>query len=430
MTTRSLDALLTAARTAPPVVSDDDVRRIVAGESIHPAGSGRQAYHPPLLITGITMTATLAVILGIIILSTPKHPVAPAGARATTDHGSAVMSDSAAPAAPAAAPGSAAAAIGSGAVSTQPAGAGPSAQRASTPIPAPDARAPRVVARNPLDALPLPPQAAARPDIDPGSMRGMMDRLVAEAPQPDPAWFPDPAATGDRDSLTAWKDSVRNYSAFYINAVYGPRSFDDLSAHLASNGYSLGSGGDFSLGMSYEFPRPDIDAPSSQVFPFYLYSARRIYAPAVSFEYLMKPAVTPVSGTRSASFSSLSLFQDNNFFITEHRNGRLALVLSWGVNWTSLTLAQNRTFDEILQLQDPGSVTMSKYYAMLRPALRYDHVLFGNIHVGLSAGYTFTLSKGTWRLRSALDMQPGILVNGGPNDSLSGFYAGFHFTMR
>lgn len=50
--------------------------------------------------------------------------------------------------------------------------------------------------------------------------------------------------------------------------------------------------------------------------------------------------------------------------------------------------------------------------------------------MGLSARYRFALGTSSWRMRSSLQVDPGIAVGAGPADSVGGFHLGFSLTLR
>ncbi len=244
--------------------------------------------------------------------------------------------------------------------------------------------------------------------------------------------MPSLSAPPSGDSSSFKEKPKLDYSGFYISASYSTRSFDALNSRLAAAGFpSISRNGAFSSALTFEFPRPIGDGSPQPSFPAYLFPASIRYSPAFSVEWMSKPEISSADGSAKAALSSWTLILDNNFFIKEFQQSRILLVLSYCFNWTSLTVARHGSFDEQLNLADGGNVvSMTRSYPFtLRTALRYDYVL-GGYYLGLTAGYNFMLAKGGWSMRSGFDFNPGISTDGGPDDTINGWYFGFHFTMR
>jgi hypothetical protein len=250
-------------------------------------------------------------------------------------------------------------------------------------------------------------------------------RIEAVTPIPEPS-----RPGGDRpiDSVRRARDSVWNYAGVTLNTLFTPRSFSNLNAMLAARGYPDVNGMLFGAGLSFEFARPGRDSAAPILFPAFLHPATSHYAPGLTFEWMVHPEGVNSDGQRSVAYSSWTLLADALFMGT-FRVSRAMLMLSIGVNFTSLTLGRRATFDDLLAGTSPGTVSLSRSSLIIRPALRYDYCIAG-VQMGLSAGYSFALGASSWRMRSSLQFDPGISVNGGPDDNVGGFHFGFSLTLR
>ena len=436
MDNRSLDPLFSRIRSAPPTVSDDDIRSLIArGTTTDRRRTPLFLYLNPISLSGVIMTALLAIIIGVVFLDSPDRPSSTRNAavvsheRETSDATDATRYGTELskilPHLPRITIKERHAEDGATTVQSNPDGA--SARGTSTSARTDDRSSLPVIGDQSMLMLGSP----LYPIIDTERFASS-DRMgwVSDALLPLVAHPPLFSALPEPDSTERGRDSVWNYAGVYWNNFYTTCSFSSMNAHLAAAGFaSIGADGGFGQGLSIEFPRPGADSAFPFTFPIFLYPAKNFYSPGISVEWLLKPEASSTDGSRKASYSSWNFLLDNTWYVKTYRQGRMLFVASVGVNVASLSLADARSFDEILKTGNAGSTSMSRASMLLRTALRYDHVFVG-IQFGLSAGYTFSLAKGNWRIRSGFEVNPGIGTSGGPDDSIGGWHVGFSFTLR
>lgn len=432
-----LSPLRSAYEASPPLVGPDDLRAILNNGSTHPILPWYRTFLSRQLL-GILMTLLGILALGYLLLPSHLFNDAPTPARPDkTPH----TVEAPAPGGTAGAP-----------AATRPTDlpATRNNNRATTLTDKADVRAARGDARTASTGAPAP---TARPasqsdasDARERDARSAVDIAFADpSPIPAPlplevvqisriesvAPIPEPSRPGgDRpiDSVHRARDSVWNYAGVTFNTLLTPRSFTNLNAMLDAQGYPDVNGVLFGTGLSYEFARPGRDSATPILFPAFLYPSSSNYTPGLTFEWMVHPEGHNNDGQRSVAFSSWTLLADNMYMRT-FRVSRAMLMLSIGVNFTSLTLGRRATFDDLLAGTNPGTVSLSRSSLIIRPALRYDYCIAG-LQMGLTVGYSRAIGASSWRMRSSLQFDPGISINGGPNDSGSGLHLGFSLTLR
>lgn len=433
-----LSPLRSAYEASPPLVGPDDLRALLNSGSSHPYLPWYRTFHSRQLL-GILMTLLGILALGYLLLPSHLFNDAPTPAR---PHKTPHTVEAPAP----------------GGTEGAPAATNPtdlpttrSNERATTQGEKPDVRAARgdaQTASTGAPAMTAPPaspsdasavrerDARSSVDIvfaDPSSIPAplplevvQISRIESVTPIPEPS-----RPGGDRpiDSVRRARDSVWNYAGVYMTSFFTPRSFTALNQRLGVQGFPEIKGSIFGSGLSYEFARPGRDSAAPITFPVFLYPATYNYTPGVSVEWALQPEAVSGDGRMRASFSSWSVLADNNLYLRSYKPSRLLLTLSIGVNFNSITLGQSATFDELIGGTNPGVLSLSRATWIVRPTLRYDYC-FAGLQFGLSAGYTFSLNKASWRMRSSLQFDPGIAVGAGPDDGVGGFHLGFSFTLR
>ena len=439
MEKRPLSSLFARSRSAPPLVSEDDIRAMIE----HGAAPVRQRaplllYLNPISLSGVIMTALVAIIIGIFFIGGPDHArVATTASDSIPSQRQRSLNDTTqssdaftralsldsennrdANRGASEAPG--ARSIGKATVSPR-VSAGISGDEYSRVS---DRTVPPFLSLTSPLSLAIESTASASTN---GSQR------LREVPLAEPmSEVKQPALlslfTGP-DSISIGKDSVWNYGGFMLNYMYTSRSFGSLNSHLAASGFpSIGSNGGFGGGLSLELPPPHGDSSSWFAFPVILFPSRKNYAPGISVEWLTKPEIVSANGSTRVAFSSWTGLLDSYYYLP-YRHSRLALVLSVGATMTSLSVAKVQAFDDVLKAADAAPISMSQLSGVLRAALRFDYVIIPvDMQMGITAGYTWSLGSGSWRMASSLEQGIGTLA--APDDSPGGWHLAFHFTFR